>query len=62
MSLGAVFPGQGAQSVGMLAELAEQSDSIEARFGEASEALGFDMWQMVQNAFIHHRLSWFPQE
>lgn len=49
MSLGAVFPGQGAQSVGMLAELAEQSDSIEARFGEASEALGFDMWQMVQN-------------
>jgi len=33
----------------MLAELAEQSDSIEARFGEASEALGFDMWQMVQN-------------
>lgn len=49
MSLGAVFPGQGAQSVGMLAELAEQFDSIEARFDEASQALGFDMWQMVQN-------------
>ena len=49
MSLGAVFPGQGAQSVGMLAELAEQYDAIEQRFDQASEALGFDMWHMVQN-------------
>lgn len=48
MSLGAVFPGQGAQSVGMLAELAEQHASIADKFAEASDVLGFDLWQMVQ--------------
>ena len=49
MTIGAVFPGQGAQSVGMLAELAQAYKSVGERFAEASEALGFDMWAMVQN-------------
>jgi [acyl-carrier-protein] S-malonyltransferase len=48
VSLGAVFPGQGAQSVGMLAELAAQHPSVIEKFGEASELLGFDVWRMVQ--------------
>lgn len=48
MALGAVFPGQGAQKVGMLAELAAQHASVTERFAQASEALGFDVWSMVQ--------------
>ena len=48
MSLGAVFPGQGAQSVGMLAELASQFPSVTEKFAEASDILGFDVWKMVQ--------------
>lgn len=38
--LGFVFPGQGAQSVGMLAEFADSEPSIRARFDEASEIIG----------------------
>jgi len=48
VSLGAVFPGQGAQSVGMLAELASQFPSVQEKFAEASDVLGFDVWHMVQ--------------
>jgi [acyl-carrier-protein] S-malonyltransferase len=44
-----VFPGQGSQSVGMLKELAETSPIIEATFKEASDALGYDLWDLVQN-------------
>ncbi|ASJ74872.1 ACP S-malonyltransferase [Granulosicoccus antarcticus] len=44
-----VFPGQGAQSVGMLAELAAEYSSIQATFAEASEVLGQDLWQLAQN-------------
>ncbi len=43
-----VFPGQGSQKAGMLAELAEQFASIKATFAEASEALGFDLWEIAQ--------------
>jgi len=42
-----VFPGQGSQSVGMLAELAAEYPEVQATFAEASEVLGFDLWQMV---------------
>ncbi len=49
MSIGGVFPGQGAQSVGMLAELAEHFPSVEAKFSQASQVLGFDVWRMVQD-------------
>ncbi len=44
-----VFPGQGSQKVGMLAELAEQYSSIQATFAEASEAVGFDLWHIAQS-------------
>ncbi len=48
MSIAAVFPGQGAQSVGMLAEVADTYPHIGTRFQEASDLLGFDLWKMVQ--------------
>ena len=40
MTLALVFPGQGSQSVGMLAELAGEFAQVEQTFAEASEALG----------------------
>jgi [acyl-carrier-protein] S-malonyltransferase len=48
MPLAFVFPGQGSQSVGMLASLAKVSPVIEATFAEASEVLGYNLWQRVQ--------------
>ncbi|MFZ7173892.1 ACP S-malonyltransferase [[Pasteurella] aerogenes] len=42
------FPGQGSQSVGMLAELATQFPLVEETFKQASEVLGYDLWQLVQ--------------
>ncbi len=47
-TLAYVFPGQGSQSVGMLAELAAVHSEVEATYAQASEALGFDLWQLVQ--------------
>ncbi len=47
MSLALVFPGQGSQSIGMLAELASAYPSVERTFAEASSALGYDLWQLV---------------
>jgi [acyl-carrier-protein] S-malonyltransferase len=43
-----VFPGQGSQRLGMLAELAAQRPIVEETFGEASTVLGYDLWQLVQ--------------
>ncbi|UCQ28949.1 ACP S-malonyltransferase [Edwardsiella tarda] len=43
-----VFPGQGSQSVGMLADLAAHYPLVEQTFAEASEALGYDLWSLVQ--------------
>ncbi|MFD1803148.1 ACP S-malonyltransferase [Mixta tenebrionis] len=43
-----VFPGQGSQTVGMLAGLAANHPIIEATFKEASDALGYDLWQLTQ--------------
>ncbi len=43
-----VFPGQGSQTVGMLAELAGQFPLIQETYAEASAALGYDLWQLVQ--------------
>lgn len=43
-----VFPGQGSQTVGMLAELAAENPLVEQTFAEASDALGYDLWQLVQ--------------
>ena len=49
MTLALVFPGQGSQSVGMLAELASQFAQVKDTFAEASEALGYDLWQLIQS-------------
>jgi [acyl-carrier-protein] S-malonyltransferase len=46
---GLVFPGQGSQTVGMLAELAEQYPVIHTTFREASEFAGYDIWSLVQH-------------
>lgn len=43
-----VFPGQGSQTVGMLADLAAQFPIVEQTFAEASDALGYDLWELVQ--------------
>jgi [acyl-carrier-protein] S-malonyltransferase len=49
MSLAFVFPGQGSQSVGMLAALAADEPAVEQTFSTASRALGYDLWALVQN-------------
>jgi [acyl-carrier-protein] S-malonyltransferase len=41
------FPGQGSQSVGMLAELAEAYPIIKETFAEASVVLGYDLFELV---------------
>jgi len=47
-SLAFVFPGQGSQSLGMLAELGAQYPLIIDTFKEASDALGYDLWALTQ--------------
>jgi len=49
MSYAFVFPGQGSQSIGMLAELAASNPIVEEVFAEASAVLGYDLWDVVQN-------------
>ena len=46
--LALVFPGQGSQSVGMLAELSEMHPSMKASFDEASDGAGVDLWALSQ--------------
>lgn len=43
-----VFPGQGSQSVGMLAELAAEYPIVTKTFKQASDALGYDLWHLTQ--------------
>ncbi len=47
-SLAFVFPGQGSQSLGMLAELGAQQSVVVDTFAEASSALGYDLWALTQ--------------
>jgi len=47
-NLAFVFPGQGSQKVGMLAEVAERLDIVAQTFDEASSVLGYDLWKLVQ--------------
>ncbi|HQE07400.1 MULTISPECIES: ACP S-malonyltransferase [Thermomonas] len=47
-ALALVFPGQGSQSIGMLAELSELHPSIKAAFEEASDGAGVDLWALSQ--------------
>lgn len=48
-TLGCTFPGQNSQHVGMLAELAALHPVVAGTFAEASEVLGYDLWQLVQS-------------
>jgi [acyl-carrier-protein] S-malonyltransferase len=43
-----VFPGQGSQSVGMLSDFLPQYPIVTDLFSEASDALGYDLWRLVQ--------------
>ena len=45
-SLAFVFPGQGSQSVGMLADLAEAHPQVRATFDEASQGAAIDLWKL----------------
>ncbi|HCH49788.1 MAG TPA: [acyl-carrier-protein] S-malonyltransferase [Proteus sp.] len=44
-----IFPGQGSQAIGMLAELAEQYPVVTETFAQASDVLGYSLWDLVQN-------------
>ena len=48
-SLAFVFPGQGSQSVGMLAELAAAHPEVKATFDEASQGAGVNLWALSQH-------------
>ena len=43
-----VFPGQGSQSQGMQADLAERYDVVAEVYAAASDVLGYDLWGLVQ--------------
>lgn len=49
MTIAMVFPGQGSQSQGMQAELAAAYPVVQETYAEASEVLGYDLWQLVQD-------------
>ncbi len=46
-NLAFIFPGQGSQSIGMLAALAESFHSVRETFSEASDILGRDIWLLI---------------
>lgn len=47
-SSGFVFPGQGSQTVGMLSDIANEFPEVVATYAEASEVLGYDLWQLAK--------------
>lgn len=48
-NLAFVFPGQGSQSVGMMSSLASVYPSVKQTFEQASDVLGFNLWNLVEN-------------
>lgn len=52
MKTSILFPGQGSQSIGMLSDAYREFETVRNSFTEASEALGFDMWELVSNGPI----------
>ncbi len=48
-NIAVVFPGQGSQSVGMLKEYADEWDQVKNTFQQASDVLGYDLWDIVCN-------------
>lgn len=53
-SLAFVFPGQGSQSVGMLAELAAAHAEVRLAFDEASQGAGLDLWKLSEQGPEEH--------
>lgn len=53
-SLAFVFPGQGSQALGMLAEQAKQHQLVGETFTEASDTLGYDLWALTQQGPAEH--------
>lgn len=49
VSIAMVFPGQGSQSQGMQADLAAEYPLVQETYAEASDVLGYDLWQLVQD-------------
>lgn len=49
LTLAMIFPGQGSQAPGMQAALADEYGEIQETYREASDNLGFDLWELVQN-------------
>lgn len=49
MSIAMVFPGQGSQSQGMQADLAAEFPFVKDIYSQASDVLGYDLWQLVQD-------------
>jgi [acyl-carrier-protein] S-malonyltransferase len=47
MTTAFVFPGQGSQTVGMLADVAAEFSQVGETFAQASQALGYDLWTAV---------------
>lgn len=48
-NLAFVFPGQGSQSVGMVSAMAAAFPQVRQTFEQGSDALGFDLWHLVEN-------------
>ncbi len=44
-----IFPGQGSQTVGMLNALALSHSLVQSTFAEASQILGYDLWDLVHH-------------
>ena len=49
MNIAVVFPGQGSQSLGMLSGFTENWPQVLETFKEASDVLGYDLWDIVSN-------------
>jgi len=49
LTIAMVFPGQGSQSQGMQSDLAAEYPLVQETYAEASEILGYDLWQLVQD-------------
>lgn len=57
MNYAAVFPGQGSQSVGMLADLYQQYQEVRDTFAEAAAVLGVDLWALCQDPNQQNQLN-----